>query len=423
MNFRCRLLTSLTPDAVKFYNDCVVTIDAKGKIGVVFEYKPDYPYDEDIRHLGVIIPGFVDAHVHFPQYDMRGLVRGELLAWLKDGTFPTESKFSNADYAREVAWRFMQGLASAGTTLSVIYSSVHPAACHVLFEVMRDYGARGFAGPVLMDDDLYGKLHGLDLPADQAIPELRDIIQRWHGYDQGRLRVAVIPRFGLSCTMDLMQQAAALVVEYRSEPYRLLATTHFSENPDECVTTCRKFGVPDYLTVYENAGLLEVPGLALAHCIHPSTDEWDRLQRAQAVVVHCPLSNDFLRSGRRPNWGMPIVEVLERFIPVTVGSDVGGGPTLSIPANLEGAFHNAHRNGYALSLERLFWWATAGGAQALSIHSVGQVAHGYEADMVLMRMPLGVDNAQRALENIIFVRDETYPLRTWVRGKEVWRRR
>jgi guanine deaminase len=270
---------------------------------------------------------------------------------------------------------------------------------------------RAIAGPVLMDT---GAPDPLLRPPDRALADLAALARRWHGHDSGRLRVAVIPRFALSCSPEMLRGAADL-----ARRLGLPVSTHLSESPAECEEARRRFSAPDYLSVYEDAGLL-VPGAVLAHAIHLSPSEWDRMRDHGAVVAHCPDSNDFLGSG-----GMPLADVLSRGIPVACGTDVAAGRSFRLPRTLSAAWDNAKRQGVPLSPSRLFWWATRGGALALSEPRVGALEPGLDADMTLLPLPPWAGSADageglRVLEHVLFDGDLGPALRTWVRGRLTW---
>ncbi|MCA9682544.1 MAG: amidohydrolase family protein, partial [Myxococcales bacterium] len=271
---RARVLTSVGPDEVNYWEDGVVVVEGEH----IVEVGPydGLPVDDDLRPA-LLTPGFVDAHVHFPQARIVGAAAGPLLEWLERSVFPEEARFADEGYAAEVAESFVAALAGAGTTLAMIYGSVHAEACEQLLQALDRRGLRAIAGPVLMDEGAPPAL--LRSPA-RALDELAELEARWRGHD--RLQVAAIPRFALSCSTALMTEAARLAGERG-----MWVSTHVAENREECRLACERFGSADYLEVYESLGLIH-ERTVLAHCIHFSSDEWDRLARAGAVVAHCP---------------------------------------------------------------------------------------------------------------------------------------
>jgi guanine deaminase len=311
------------------------------------------PVDEDLRP-GVLLPGFVDAHVHFPQTRIVGRASGPLLDWLDRATFPEEARFADPAHAERVAATFCSRLAAAGTTLAMVYSSVHPRTADLLFQTLDRVGLEAIAGPVLMDEHCP---EALRLPASEALPALADLADRWHGVE--------------------------------------------------------RFGTRDYLEVYEQAGLVH-DRCVLAHCIHLSGSEWDRLAAAGAVVGHCPDSNDFLGSG-----GMPVPEVLDRAMKVAIGTDIAAGRSFRVPRILSSAYDNGLRQGVPLSEARLLWWGTRGGALALGRPSAGVLAPGFDANLCLFEPPDPADDAEAVLASLLFDHDAPRMRRTWVRGRLV----
>lgn len=405
ITLRARLLSPVDPTTVRWLDDAVVVLD-QGRIQQVLPYD-GRPVDEDLRP-GVLMPGFVDAHLHFPQTRIVGSASGPLLQWLERSTFPEEERFAHIDHARQVAGLFANALAAAGTTLAFVYGSVHPQASHVLLETLDARGLRAFVGPVLMDAH---SPEALMLPPEQALPALRELAARWHRHDEGRLQIAAIPRFALSCSREMLEGAGRVADELG-----LWVSTHLSENLDEVAVARSRFQRPDYLSIYEDAGLLHERSV-YAHCIHLSDSEWQRFADAGAVVAHCPDSNDFLGSG-----GMPVGEVLERGIPVAIGTDVAAGRSFRVPRILASAYDNGLRHGVTLDPRTLLWWGTRGGALALGQAAVGAIEEGLDADLVCIDVPPWAETEDDVLAWALFHHDAPPPRRTWIRGRVVWER-
>lgn len=400
--FRCRLLTPISSGAAHYEPDALVVVEG-GRIQSVEPYSGQ-AFDEDLGS-GLLTPGFVDAHLHFPQTRIVGAASGPLLDWLDRSVFPEEARFQDAHYAERTAELFADHLARSGTTLAFIYGSSHRVATDRLFSVLSRRGLRAIAGPVLMDDACP---EALRVPVEEAVEALEVLVERWHGHDQDRLQVAVIPRFALSCTPRMMRAAGAL-----AERYSLRVSTHLSENLEECRLVRERFAGADYVQVYEDLGLVR-PGAIFAHGIHLSSSELDRLAAARAVIAHCPDSNAFLGSG-----GMPLDSIRAHGVSIAVGTDVAAGRSFRVPHTLSAAYDNARRQGADLSPEELFWWGTRGGAEALGVPNIGLLAPGAEADMVLHDIPEEDDTLERALGSLLFRLDGPAALRTWVRGREV----
>ena len=399
---RARVLTPLDAENVRWIEDAVLTVD-HGTIAHVGPYD-GRPVTRDLRP-DVLLPGFVDSHIHFPQTRAIGSASGPLLSWLRKTIYPEETRFADAGYATTVAREFCDQLVAAGTTLSLVFGSVHAEASDILLQEMDRRGLRGIVGPVLMDDDCPDALR---VPPDRALPALEALAERWHGHD-GRLQIAAIPRFALSCSTEMLRGAGRIARERG-----LWCSTHLSESTAECATARSRFNAPDYLSIYEDTGLLTSRSV-FAHCIHLSQSEWDRLDRAGAVISHCPDSNDFLGSG-----GMPLQEVARRSIPLSIGTDVAAGRSFRIPHILASAYDNALRTGHPVSPSTLLWWGTRGGAIALGHDRLGALEADLEADFIQIRVPQWVDTAPGVLASVLFDRGAPPPVRTWVRGQRVF---
>lgn len=408
-SYRARLLTpdpspSAAPSALRFIEDAVLTV----KAGSFASIEPFHgqAVDHDLRP-SVLMPGFIDSHIHLPQTRIVGSASGPLLDWLDQSTFPEEQRFADPDHAAAVSRAFAAALAAAGTTLSFVYTSVHPSAAEQAARALAERGLRAILGPVLMDEHSPAPLC---LPADQALPALEALAERWHGHE-GRLEIAVIPRFALSCSADLMRRAGKL-----ARKRDLWVSTHLAENLAECASAEERFGAADYLSIYEDLGLVHEKSL-YAHCIHLSDDAWDRFARAGAVVAHCPDSNDFLGSG-----GMPIRSVLDRGIGLTLGTDIAAGRSFRVPAIASSAFDNALRQGLSLPPATLLWWSTRTAALALHRPDLGAIHPGLQADFVALDVPEWVNTAEEILAWTFFYADAPPPRGTWVRGERVWDR-
>jgi guanine deaminase len=402
---RARLLRPRSVREFEFLTDAFIQFDESGIIREVGPYD-GRSIDIDLRP-GVVLPGFVDAHVHFPQTRIVGSATGPLLDWLQQSTFPEEMRFAGADHANRVADIFAASLAAAGTTSALVYGPVFPQASDALFRALDRRGQRAILGPVWMDEDCPEELR---FTPEQSAEAVEGLVERWHGRD-GRLEVAVIPRFALCCSARSMRLASAVATRHR-----LRVSTHLSENTVECQIARDKFSASDYLSVYEDMGLL-VPGSVYAHCIHLSPDEWDRFAASGAVVAHCPDSNAFLGSGH-----MPVSAVRERGIAIAAGTDIAAGRSFRVSRTLSSAYDNGLATGVALDPAELLWWGTRGGAEALGLPHVGAVDQGFEADLQCVDVPEWAETADAVLASILFDHDAPRPSKTWVRGRLVWDR-
>jgi guanine deaminase len=399
---RGRLLTPRA-DAIALdrWNDAIVDIDGEGRVLSVTAATPDCAIAES--HPGcVLMPGLVDAHVHFPQTRVIGSASGPLLEWLSRSVFPEEARFAAVEYARVVAREFCDAMIAQGTTCAAIYGSSHPVASGALFQELDQRGLRATLGPALMDR---GAPANVLLEAGAALDACTVLVERWHGHDRGRLRMSIVPRFALSCTSELMRGAADLAARHG-----LPIQTHISENRGEIDATAAAFpGARDYLAVYEDHGLVGDRTI-LAHCIWLSDSEWDRVAVAKTSVAHCPDSNFFLGSGR-----MDLRCAQGRGIAVGLGTDIGAGRSFSVRRVAASAYDNALCLGAKVDAESLLWLATLGGARALGLGDViGRIATGYEADIIAIPVPEVSDAG--LLDALVFRHDAPPVAASYVRG-------
>ncbi|MDP2306950.1 MAG: guanine deaminase [Pseudomonadota bacterium] len=385
--------------------DALVRIDAAGTFSSVEPAPPDCDIPETWPGA-VLLPGFVDAHLHFPQTEILGSASGPLLPWLQTSVFPEESRFGDRSYAERVAATFCGAMLRQGTTLAGIYSSSHPIATEVLFEELDRRGLRALTGVTWMNR---GAPPALLRGTGEALAATESLVERWDGRD-GRLRVCVTPRFALSCDAEMLRAAGEVAGRHG-----LWVQTHLSENPDELKFTAEAYpGASDYLAIYEDFGLVNERSI-LAHCIHLSDGEWARLAARGAVVAHCPDSNFFLGSGC-----MPLARALGEGVRVALGTDVGAGRTFSLRRVAASAYDASLVVGAPVAPEVLLWLATRGGALALGAgDQVGCLAPGYEADLVAIEAPDGLAMTP-LIDALLFRHDAGPALATVIRGRVRW---
>lgn len=400
---RARVLRPLSAGEVEYIADARVEVDAKGRVIAIVAWSGEAANTvDDLRDLGVLTPGYVDTHLHFPQTRSMGQASGPLLEWLATSIFPEEARFSAIGYATKVAREFVSAQLAAGTTDSLIYGSVHSEACGTLFGVLAQSGLRAIAGPALMERDAPAELcRGVE----QSMAGLDELRESWHGFDN-RLRLGVLPRFALSCNAPLLEAAGAY-----AKVHELTVSTHIAETTHEYELVCERFAAADYLEVYERFGLIH-SRTVLAHCIYLSEAEWERIDVAQAVVSHCPDSNDFLGSG-----SMPVERVLKTKGRLGLGSDVAAGRGFTMATHAAAAYDNALRRSIRLAPELLFWWLTSGASTALGNPSSGSLAPGQWADMALRPISAGAEDAASVLRALLFDPSCAGASRVWVAGR------
>jgi guanine deaminase len=326
--------------------------------------------DETVVDLGsgLLLPGFVDTHVHYPQVRAIGALGMPLLEWLDRCALPEEARLADVDYAREVAGEFIASLVDSGTTTALVFGSHFAPAVDALFEASTGRGLRVTCGLVVGDRMLRPDLH---TTAQRAYDEGRELARRWH--QRGRTRYAVTPRFSLSCTDDLLASCAAL----HDDTEGCWFTSHINENPAEIAKVRELFGC-GYLESYDRHGLVG-PRSVFAHNVHPSDAELKLLAARESTVAHCPTSNAALGSGL-----FPFDRHLSFGVRVALGCDVGAGTGFSLfKEGLQAYFLQQLRgpDGVALTSAHLLHLATAAGADALGMREqVGDLTVGRRFD-------------------------------------------
>ena len=319
----------------------------------------------------LIVPGFVDTHLHFPQADIVGAYGEQLLQWLENHAFPAEKQFNNAEHAAEMADFFLNPLLRNGTTSAAAFCSVHPQSAEALFEAAFKINMRLIAGKVMMDRNAPAEL--LDTP-QSGYSESKALIEKYH--KRGRLLYAITPRFAPTSTSEQLEMAGKLKQEF-PDTY---VQTHLSENLEEIEWVKKLF--PDranYFDVYDHHGLTG-PRCIFGHCVHLDEKEYDRLHETDSVISFCPTSNLFLGSGL-----FDMQRAREKKIRVGVATDIGGGTSYSMLRTLSEAYKVLQLQGQKLSPWDALYSATLGGARALSLdHLIGNFEVGKEADFVVL---------------------------------------
>jgi guanine deaminase len=399
------------------HEDGFLAVDA-GRIAGVGEWsrRPD----GDVVELGreaVIVPGFIDTHLHAPQLEMIGSYGGHLLEWLNRYTFPTEAKFADPKHARKVAKAFFAELLRNGTVAALVFSTIHAEATDIFFEEAERTGFRGIIGKTMMDRNAPEYL--LEKARD-SYEQSRTLLRKWH--NRGLLRYAVTPRFAPTSTPELLEAAGSLKKEFPD----VYVQTHISENRNEVEWVHELFPEAEYADVYDDYGLLS-DRTVLAHGVHLSEEELDLLSRRGSRIAHCPNSNLFLGSGL-----FPLHRVLHAGVLVGLGTDIGAGTTPSMFAAMADAYKVQQVQNISLSPYHLWYMATLGGARVLSLEDeTGSLERGKSADFLVLSLnatPLLALRSERAssiedlLAALIFMGDDRAVRSAYIAGREVWSR-
>lgn len=368
----------------------------------------------------IVMPGLIDAHIHFPQYRMLAAPGRDLLDWLTRFTFPEESRYADPAYAEAAAEAFLARLYQHGTTAALAFCSVHKACAEALFSAAAKRNMALVTGKTLMDRNA--------IPAVQDDPETgaresEDLYRAFHG--KGRLRYAVTPRFAVTSTDAQLKVSGELLAALAGA----LMQTHISESPGEIAFVKRLFpDAKDYTDVYDRFGLLGERSL-FAHGIHLSGRECRRMSESGSTVVHCPTSNTFLGSGLM---SMPHLRNASRPVHLGVATDVGGGTNYSMLATLGETYKVQMLGGYKPTAYELFHMATRGNAERLHIdHEAGTLEIGKFADLVVLdpwATPVLASRQEvsTSLEDVLFslmiLGDDRAVRATYVAGRKVHER-
>ncbi len=321
----------------------------------------------------IIAPGFIDAHVHYPQMQMIGAHGEQLLEWLQTYTFVAEQQFADRAHAERIAGLFLRELLRAGTTTAMVYCTVHPQSVDAFFAEAERFNARMIAGKVLMDRNAPPAL--LDT-AERGYDESEALIRRWHG--RGRQHYCVTPRFAPTSTEAQLEAAGALLAAHEG----LYLQTHLCENLQEIAWVRELFPArSSYLDVYAHAGLVGRRSM-FGHAVHMDERDFCTCHQAGAALAHCPTSNLFLGSGL-----FRLFDAVDARRPVRVGlgTDVGAGTSLSQLQSLNEAYKVAALAGRKLGAVQGLYLATLGGAEALCLGDrLGSLEAGYEADICIL---------------------------------------
>ena len=362
----------------------------------------------------LIVPGFIDCHVHYPQLDIIASYGEQLLDWLHRYAYPAEARFSNPDYAREAATIFVDELLNNGTTTALVFGTVHAHSADAIFEAAAVRDMRLIAGKVLMDCNCPDELRD---DADSAYADSKALIERWHG--QGRLGYAITPRFALTSTEAQLAAAGKLAREYPE----VWVHTHLAENRDEVDQIARQFpSSRSYLDVYDQFGLLRERSV-FAHCLHLDDQDRARMASMGGAAAFCPTSNLFLGSGL---FDLPAMRAAG--VRCGLGTDVGGGTSLSMLKTASEAYKVLHLQDHALPATRALYLATLGAAEALYLDdAIGNFLPGKEADFVVLdpagssvtaRRTSTAETIEEAFFALLTLGDERHVAATFIRGSE-----
>lgn len=385
-------------------------IAASGEHAEVAARSPGAQVVDHRPHL--MMAGFIDPHIHFPQVQVVASWGSQLLDWLNGYVFPEEARFRDPGHAARMAGRFLDLLTAHGTTTVVAYCSVHAASADAYFAEALDRGMRMIGGKVMMDRNAPDDLR--DTP-QSGYDDSKALIERWHGH--GRLGYAISPRFAITSTPEQLEMAGALAREHPGCHIQ----THLSENRDEIAFATSLYPkARDYLDIYGTYGLL-TGRMLLGHAIHLGAREVASLAETGAHPVFCPTSNLFLGSGLFDDACLRAAGTTN-----AIATDIGGGTSYSMLQTLNEGYKILQLQNQALHAMRAFHWITRGNAEVLGLEDrIGTLEPGTEADIVVLdarataAMALRMERVETLAEELFVLQmmgDDRAIVETYVAG-------
>ena len=366
----------------------------------------------------LIVPGFIDGHLHYPQTGVIASYGAQLLEWLEKYTFPAEAKFSDEAYAASAADFFIKELLRNGTTSAFVYATVHEQSVDAIFNAAATVNMRLVSGKVMMDRNCPESLRD---SAVSGYEQSQQLIDKWHG--KKRLNYAVTPRFAPTSTDKQLELSGRLFNDNEG----VYLQSHVAENQAEIDWVAELFPWSrSYLDVYDHFGLLGERAI-YGHCIYLDDTDLVKISQSKTVAAFCPTSNLFLGSGL-----FDLVGAKARGINTVLASDVGGGTSFSMLRTADEAYKVTQMAGNTVTPVQLFYEITLGAAQALSIDNyVGNFAAGNEADFLVLDTAATDVLAQRtdlaqSIEEVLFalivLGDDRCTVATHVMGELVYKR-
>ena len=384
--------------AIRYWEDGAMVI-GDGKIQRIGQFGDFAPVGKVIDYRPyLVMPGFIDLHVHMPQMQVIASYAAQLLDWLNDHTFPVETGFDDPRVCDRIARKLMQTFLRHGTTTAVAYCTSHPQSADSYFRAAAEFGMCMIGGKVMMDRGAPDAL--LDTPK-RAYDETKEGIEKWHG--RGRAHYAITPRFAITSTPEQLEVAQALAHAFPD----CYVQTHINENHDEIRYTGELYPEDqDYMGIYERYELLGQKTL-LGHCIHMKEREISVMIETGAVAVHCPTSNLFIGSGLFRWQGLA-----ERGARIGLATDIGGGSNYSMLRTMDEAYKIGQLHKSRISPLLTAYTSTLGNAKMLGLaHEIGTLAEGTFADFIVLDAQATDEMALR-YERVNDIRDELFLLQT-----------
>ena len=369
--WRGRIIRPVSEDSLDDFSDGLLIVDEHGKIEYCSQFDSNVLGDTRVQEnkSSIIIPGFVDSHVHLAQLSARGTHGDNLLSWLKNFIYPTEILFNNSETAQKTSERFYKELINNGITCAGVLLTTNKKSCEIAIKEGIKQNLKLSIGKAIMDANAPD-----DLLEDSArsLEESDELFNKYHEQNNGKIRYAYYPRFALTCSKKIW---AGLGKRMQGEG--ITVHTHVAETKKEYKQFSKMFpGYKDYYSLFEDVGLVGERVL-LAHCIYLSENEFVRMGKDRTKIVHCPSSNLFLKSGR-----FPLGVADKAGVAFSLGSDIGAGPRLWMFNTMKNMEYL--QMDIKISPERLFYLATAGGAEVLGWKNHNKLMVDTPADFLIL---------------------------------------
>lgn len=415
--FKGDIVFTPTIDKFEIYENSYLIVE-DGLVTKVTNKLEDVYKEYDLHDYSgkILIPGFVDLHLHAPQYPNKGLgLDKELIPWLNTYTFPEESKYNDNDYAKKVFKLLINELWKEGTTRSVVFSSVFLESTKILMDMFIEAGLGAYVGKVNMDRNCSPSLTEVTI---NSIEETEELIVEY-GKISNLVKPIITPRFLPTCTDDLLKGLSDLALKYN-----VPIQSHLNENTSEVKWVKELYpNSESYAKVYDDFGLFGQTSTIMAHCVYNTESEIKLMADNGVFVAHCPHSNYNLSSGM-----MPTRKFLDSGVPIGLGSDISGGHTLSIPQVMVGAIHASKMNWLLsdkalnpLTLAEAFYLGTKGGGSFFG--KVGSFEEGYECDInvldvesLLTGKPI---STEEKLQKFVYFGTNSNIIHRYVRGRRI----
>lgn len=380
-----------------------------------------------------LLPGFIDLHVHAPQWPQSGLALDKpLYDWLNTYTFPLEAKYKDTNFAEKVYSHLVDELLSLGTTTVLYFGTIHKEANLKLAEICAKKGQRGLVGKVVMDDYEANPKFYRDETTEQALADteefIKDVKILGKNVKQGVYPV-VTPRFIPSCTNEGLKGLGEL-----AEKYDVHVQSHCSESDWAHQFVIDRFGESDTKSL-NKFGLLKDKSV-MAHCGFLSVEDAEIFRETGTAVAHCPISNAYFG-----NAVTRVKQLLHDYqVDVGLGTDISGGFSPSLYDNMkqavmssrmlnDGVNHEIESDERGVSnsnitLKEAFYLATAGGGKSLSL-PIGELKEGFTWDAQVVsthHLPVfGEDTLEETFQKIIYLMKPEQIKEVWVQGQLVYK--